>query len=595
MALLEFASLPVRFTWKNLLPLETKPSSLAIRSFYVPNSTQCRASYNVSEENQAITRRSANFKPSIWTYDYIQSLSSEYKEEKYVEQCRVLREEVRMILCRVEINQLDQLELIDVLQRLGIAYHFNNEIRNILDTVYNMDTFKREKNLYATSLEFRLFRQHGYDISADVFVGFQDETGNFKKCLCDDVDGVLSLYEASFYSMEEETILDEARCFSSEFLKEYLKQNRGNHISLLISHALEYPLHWRVARWEAQWFINVNDGKQNISPALHQLAKLDFNCLQTIHHDELKYTSRWWKKSGLAEKLNFCRDRLVENFIWTVGIDFKPDFGYFRRVMTKINSLITTIDDIYDVYGTLDELELFTKAIHSWDPTATNGLPDYMEICFHALNDLVNDVASETLKKDGYYITPYLRKAWADLCKSYLVEAKWYYSGYTPSLREYIENAWISISAPVMIVHAYFLIPHLLKIEEFVYLEEYSHIIRFSAVILRLANDLGTYKRENETGDVPKSIECYMNETGNSEEEAREHIKSLIYTTWKKMNKEACNSSFSKQYIDTSISFARMALCMYQHGDGHTIQDLEIKSRILSFIIEPIPIMYATK
>jgi len=61
--------------------------------------------------------------------------------------------------------------------------------------------------------------------------------------------------------------------------------------------------------------------------------------------------------------LSFARDRLVENFVWTVGTNFKPDFDYFRKVLTKVNSFITIIDDVYDVYGTLEELVLFTEAI----------------------------------------------------------------------------------------------------------------------------------------------------------------------------------------------------------------------------------------
>ena len=52
----------------------------------------------------------------------------------------------------------------------------------------------------------------------------------------------------------------------------------------------------------------------------------------------------------------------MENFLWTVGVIFEPQFGYCR-MLTKVNSLITTIDDVYDVYGTLDELELFTDAV----------------------------------------------------------------------------------------------------------------------------------------------------------------------------------------------------------------------------------------
>ncbi|KAF2284338.1 hypothetical protein GH714_020774 [Hevea brasiliensis] len=87
---------------------------------------------------------------------------------------------------------------------------------------------------------------------------------------------------------------------------------------------------------------------------------------------------RWWRNTGLGEKLSFARDRIVENFLWTIGETFEPQFSYCRRMSTKVNSLLTTIDDIYDVYGTLDELELFTDAVQRWDVNAIEQLPDYM-------------------------------------------------------------------------------------------------------------------------------------------------------------------------------------------------------------------------
>lgn len=61
--------------------------------------------------------------------------------------------------------------------------------------------------------------------------------------------------------------------------------------------------------------------------------------------------------------MKFARDRLMVHFLWTVGKVFEPQFGYCRRMLTEVNSLVTLIDDIYDVYGTLDELELFTDAV----------------------------------------------------------------------------------------------------------------------------------------------------------------------------------------------------------------------------------------
>ncbi|KAI3932770.1 hypothetical protein MKW92_017457 [Papaver armeniacum] len=77
---------------------------------------------------------------------------------------------------------------------------------------------------------------------------------------------------------------------------------------------------------------------------------------------------------------------------------------------------------------------------------------------FLALYNTTNEIAYEVLKKHGLDAIQYLKNAWSDLCKAYLIEAGWYNSGYTPTLEEYLENAWISVGVPSIQVHAYFLL-----------------------------------------------------------------------------------------------------------------------------------------
>ncbi|KAL7204543.1 hypothetical protein ACSBR2_017586 [Camellia fascicularis] len=166
---------------------------------------------------------------------------------------------------------------------------------------------------------------------------------------------------------------------------------------MLVTHALEMPLHWRVLRLEARWFIDVYKRRLDVNPTFLHLTKLDYNILQTTYQEDLKHMSRWWRRIGLGEKLSFARDRLMENFLWTVGVDFKPQFGHRRRMATIVNALITTIDDVYDVYGTMDELVLFTNAVERWDISEMEQLPTYMRICFLALFNSINEIAFDTL------------------------------------------------------------------------------------------------------------------------------------------------------------------------------------------------------
>ena len=71
-----------------------------------------------------------------------------------------------MMLLKV-VDPLEQLELMDTLQRIGLSYHFESEMKRILEGLYNNDHYGdtwKEENLYATALKFRLLRQHGYNV-----------------------------------------------------------------------------------------------------------------------------------------------------------------------------------------------------------------------------------------------------------------------------------------------------------------------------------------------------------------------------------------------------------------------------------------------
>ena len=72
---------------------------------------------------------------------------------------------------------------------------------------------------------------------------------------------------------------------------------------------------------------------------------------------------RWWKGLDFATKLPFARDRIVEGYFWIMGVYFEPQYYLARRILMKVFGVISIVDDIYDAYGTFEELKLFTEAI----------------------------------------------------------------------------------------------------------------------------------------------------------------------------------------------------------------------------------------
>nr|AAG31435.1 limonene synthase [Perilla frutescens var. hirtella] len=541
-------------------------------------------------------RRSGNYSPSFWNADYILSLNNHYKEEsRHMKRAGELIVQVKMVMGK-ETDPVVQLELIDDLHKLALSHHFEKEIKEILFNISIYDhKIMVERDLYSTALAFRLLRQYGFKVPQEVFDCFKNDNGEFKRSLSSDTKGLLQLYEASFLLTEGEMTLELAREFATIFLQEKLNDktiddddDADTNLISCVRHSLDIPIHWRIQRPNASWWIDAYKRRSHMNPLVLELAKLDLNIFQAQFQQELKQDLGWWKNTCLAEKLPFARDRLVECYFWCTGIIQPLQHENARVTLAKVNALITTLDDIYDVYGTLEELELFTEAIRRWDVSSIDHLPNYMQLCFLALNNFVDDTAYDVMKEKDINIIPYLRKSWLDLAETYLVEAKWFYSGHKPNMEEYLNNAWISISGPVMLCHVFFRVTDSITRETVESLFKYHDLIRYSSTILRLADDLGTSLEEVSRGDVPKSIQCYMNDNNASEEEARRHVRWLIAETWKKINEEvwSADSPFCKDFIACAADMGRMAQFMYHNGDGHGIQNPQIHQQMTDILFE---------
>ena len=53
----------------------------------------------------------------------------------------------------------------------------------------------------------------------------------------------------------------------------------------------------------------------------------------------------------------------MEIYFSALGVCFEPQYSLSLRCLTKVAIMITMVDDIYDAYGTIEELTLLTEAI----------------------------------------------------------------------------------------------------------------------------------------------------------------------------------------------------------------------------------------
>ncbi|CAA2967496.1 alpha-farnesene synthase-like [Olea europaea subsp. europaea] len=383
-------------------------------------------SLNGQMKIESVERRNANYKPNIWNYGLLQSLTNKYdKKEKG----------------KIKIKK-------------------SHSSRN---PPFDATT--------TTTIRFLPFsrRQHYYNHLASIFYNYQCRAS--KSQLQSNLYFRIQMVEPKFGAQIRSCIDGDYNTRKVAMLRELNYIILGSHDYFYFFYILLSKCHFGLYSAHMQYF--------------------KFNAqINKIYPFVIFF--RWWRDLDLLETLIFTRDRAVESFLWAVGIVSEPQHESLRKWLTIVLVFIMIIDDVYDIYGSIEELECFTRAVNRWNHTEIQQLPEAIRRCFFALYDTTNDMDLQIRHEKGWNsVLSYLKKGWADFCQALHVEAKWYHTGHTPRLWEYLDNGWISSSGPLLSLVVLFGVGQdITKTIEI--LENNQEIIYHSSLIIRLCNDQAT-------------------------------------------------------------------------------------------------------
>nr|UJH94381.1 multiple sesquiterpene synthase [Zanthoxylum ailanthoides] len=545
---------------------------------------------SIQNATAGVTRHTANFHPSIWGGKFLTNYSDDSvaMDATTQEEFEGLEQKIRNIISPTDSNTSQKLSLIDTVQRLGVAYHFEKEIEDEIEKLSHNE-YDDGNHLYIVALRFRLLRQQGYYLPCDVFDKFKDGQGKFKESLVNDVHGMLSLYEASHLGIRGEDILDEALAFTTSHLESMVTQV-SPQLADQILHALNRPLRSGLPRLEASYYMDVYSQDDSKDETILRFAKLDFCKLQVIHRKELNIITEWWKNLNVETKLPYVRDRVVEGYFWVMGVYFEPQYSFGRITLSKLLAITSIVDDTYDAYGTIEELELFTNAIKRWDVSSIDVLPEYMKLIYRTIFDIFGEAEEQLLKEGRSYCMSYVIEEFKKLIQGYFEEAKWCNESYVPKFEEYMQLSLLSSGYHMLATASFLGMGEIANKQAFDWISNHPKIVECSELICRLMNDVVSHEFEQKREHVASAVECYMKQHGVSEEETIKVLRKEIANAWKDTNEAIQKpTEVAMPLLDRIINLSRVIDVVYKDQDGYTNPHV-IKDLITTLLVNPLPL-----
>ncbi|KAH7544271.1 hypothetical protein JRO89_XS15G0138700 [Xanthoceras sorbifolium] len=228
--------------------------------------------------------------------------------------------------------------------------------------------------------------------------------------------------------------------------------------------------------------------------------------------------------------------------------------------------------------------------IYSGDDSKNQTLLKFAKLDFNMLQVQHQKELSSIIES---YCVHYSIQEIKKLVKAYCVEAKWCNERFVPTMEEYMDISLVTIIYPMAAITAFLGMGKIANRDVFEWSSNnnYPKIIKASAFIFRLMDDIVSHEFEQKRQHVVSSIECYMKQhTGVSEEEVIKIFRKEIFNAWKDINQEFLKPTAAPMPILTRIlNLSRAVDVIYKDGDGYTNSHV-IKHYIESLLLNPFPL-----